>query len=79
MSTNLTPSSTQSLTVDGMHCGHCASSVTKALRAVTGVTDITVDVPAGRVQVATDRHVPDAELERAVIDAGFDVVAAAGV
>ena len=62
------------ITVGGMHCGHCASSVTKGLRTVPGVLEVDVDVPTGRVEVTTDRPIEVSELERAVIDAGFDVV-----
>ena len=74
MSTTVSTHAGATITVGGMHCGHCASSVTKGLRTVPGVREVSVDVPTGRVQVSTDYPIAVSELERAVVDAGFDVV-----
>jgi copper chaperone len=38
--------------VSGMSCQHCVAAVDKAVRAVPGVTDATVDLAAGAVKVA---------------------------
>lgn len=35
--------------VDGMSCGHCVASVTRALQALDPAAKITVDLAAGRV------------------------------
>lgn len=37
--------------VAGMTCDHCAASVTEELSELDHVTDVAVDLPAGRVTV----------------------------
>ena len=44
--------STQTYTVEGMTCGHCAQAVTREVSAVDGVTDVAVDVSQGTVTIA---------------------------
>ena len=39
------------LQVGGMTCEHCVRSVTKALEAVAGVDNVSVNLAGGRVQV----------------------------
>jgi copper chaperone len=39
------------LQVDGMTCGHCVSSVEKAVVELPGVTGVHVDLATGRVTV----------------------------
>jgi len=45
---------TVELQVQGMSCGSCVKHVTEALRPVEGVSDVTVDLQAGRVKVSGD-------------------------
>jgi copper chaperone len=66
-------STTTTLLVDGMTCGHCVSSVTSAVRKVQGVTEVAVDLPTGEVTVTADAPPDDAALRAAVTDAGFDL------
>ncbi len=68
--------STTDYTVVGMTCGHCASSVTAEISKIPGVTDVKVDVAAGRVTVASDQPVTDAAVVEAVEEAGYEVIAA---
>ncbi|WP_210586202.1 heavy-metal-associated domain-containing protein [Streptomyces sp. GESEQ-35] len=58
--------------VSGMSCGHCAASVTEEVVAVPGVTEVDVDVRAGRVIVRGDSFGEDA-VRSAIIEAGFEV------
>lgn len=62
--------------VQGMTCGGCVASVTRVLKAVSGVADVAVTLQPGAAKVTFDaaRTSPDA-LRTAVQDAGFDVVA----
>ena len=65
--------STQSFTVTGMTCGHCASAVTDELTSLPGVTEVSVDLVAGgasTVTVAADQPVSDADLTAALEEAG---------
>jgi copper chaperone len=62
--------------VSGMHCNHCASSVTEEVSAVTGVTDVKVDLDAGQLIVTSDDEIPFASIEAAVDEAGYRVATA---
>lgn len=65
--------STQNFSVDGMTCGHCASAVTQELKAVEGVTQVTVDLVAGgtsAVTVEVERELTPAEVAAALDEAG---------
>ncbi|CAM3542613.1 CopZ family metallochaperone [Deinococcus frigens] len=48
-----TPMTTE-LKVDGMTCGHCVGAVEKALKGVTGVHDVQVDLEGGKATVHGD-------------------------
>lgn len=60
---------TVELQVQGMSCGSCVKHVTEALRPLEGVSDVTVDLQAGRVKVSgdSDNHALLAVLQ----DAGY--------
>ncbi|MEN1969639.1 copper chaperone CopZ [Lentibacillus sp. N15] len=68
----------QKLTLDvkGMTCGHCKSSVEGALGGLDGVTNVEVDLTTGKVDVMyDDAKVTVADIQEAVEDQGYDVVA----
>ena len=67
--------STTVYAVRGMTCGHCAGSVTAEITKIPGVTDVQVDVPAGRVTVASDQPVSADAIAEAVDEAGYEVSA----
>ena len=65
---------TITLKVDGMTCGGCVASVTRALTRVPGVSDVAVMLQAGTAKVEFDptkTNVP--ALRTAVEEAGYDV------
>ena len=62
------------LSVEGMNCSHCSNAVDKALRAVSGVKDVSVDL-AGKKATVEAEGVADELLKKAVEDAGYQVVA----
>ena len=62
----------KSIHIEGMNCGHCKASVERALSAVPGVTDVSVDLAAKTATVHTDSASNDA-LTAAVTGAGFTV------
>lgn len=65
---------TSTYKVDGMTCGHCASSVSGELDKLTGVTDVAVDLDGGLVTVTSEGEL-DLETVRAAIDeAGYELV-----
>ena len=63
------------LIIEGMMCAHCTASVKKALSAVDGVTDVTVDLDAKKATVAGNQDVSDQVLIQAVKEAGYEVTA----
>lgn len=70
---------TTELKVDGMTCGSCVASVTKALKRVPGVQDVEVDLDRGIARVRGEHaahQVP--ELVAALGEAGYEAGAATG-
>jgi Cu+-exporting ATPase len=66
------------LPVEGMHCASCVGRVEKALAAVPGVTEASVNLAAGQARVSHGEGVvAPADLAAAVKAAGFTVPAAA--
>ncbi|MET0839867.1 MAG: heavy-metal-associated domain-containing protein [Marmoricola sp.] len=60
-------------TVTGMTCGRCAQAVTTEVREIAGVTDVSVDVEAGRVIVEGEGFT-DEQVAAAVDEAGYALV-----
>ena len=67
---------TREYVVSGMHCHHCVSSITEEVSAVSGVTDVKVDLGIGQLIVVSDAEIPFESIEAAVDEAGYSVVAA---
>ena len=63
------------VSIEGMSCGHCTGAVEKALRAVSGVKDVSVDLASKQASVEAESDVTDEQLKNAVTDAGYQVVA----
>ncbi len=68
--------SSSTYAVQGMTCDHCAGSVTAEITKIPGITDISVDVKAGRLTIVSDDPVPASAVEEAVEEAGYTVVPA---
>lgn len=62
--------------VSGMHCSHCASSVTEEVSALTGVTDVKVDLDSGQLIVTSETDIPFQSIVAAVDEAGYSVATA---
>ena len=73
-----TPSLSFELSVQGMTCASCVGRVEKALRAVPGVTDVTVNLATERATVDTDAATSDAALQDAIRRAGYEARVLAG-
>jgi copper chaperone len=63
------------LQVEGMSCGHCVASVTKAVMALDQQATVEVDLASKQVKVASSA--PLGGVKAAIEDAGYDVSAAA--
>jgi copper chaperone len=62
---------TTTVTAEGIVCGGCANSVKKALLAVPGVSDVTVEVGEKRVTVSHDERVTRTIVMDSLKSAGF--------
>lgn len=60
-------------TVTGMVCQHCVSAVTEEVGAVEGVTDVQVDLTAGRVRITSDGPLDSAVVRAAIGEAGYEI------
>ncbi len=70
---------TTELKVDGMTCGSCVASVTKALKRVPGVQDVEVDLGNGIARVRGEHAAHQVrELVAALGEAGYQADAATG-
>jgi copper chaperone CopZ len=67
---------TRQYVVTGMHCNHCASSVTEEVSSVSGVSEVKVDVNSGQLIVISDADIPFENIEAAVDEAGYSVATA---
>jgi len=65
--------STTTVTVEGMSCAGCASSVRAELSQVSGVTDVGIDLAAGTVTITSAAPVDDADLRAAIEEAGYQL------
>ncbi|GAB2758758.1 heavy-metal-associated domain-containing protein [Nocardioides pakistanensis] len=64
---------TQTYSVTGMTCGHCAHAVTTELKALDGVNDVNVDLVAGgtsTVTVTSEAPLEETKVVEALDEAG---------
>lgn len=65
----------QTLTVEGMSCGHCKNAVEKAVRGLPGVMSAEVDLGAKKLVVEFDVAKSSlADIKNAIEEAGYEVV-----
>jgi copper chaperone len=63
----------QSFKVQGMTCGHCEKAVTQAVKSIDPQAKVTIDRPAGKVEVQTSQ--PREAIRRAIAEEGYQVAA----
>jgi copper chaperone len=64
---------TETYSVTGMTCGHCAGAVTDEIKALDGVSDVQVDLVAGgtsTVTVTSEAPLDEAAVAEALDEAG---------
>ncbi|GAA2368726.1 MULTISPECIES: heavy-metal-associated domain-containing protein [Gordonia] len=66
-------STTTTVTVTGMTCGHCAASVRDEISEIAGVEKVDVDVASGRVDITSAAPLDPAAVGAAVAEAGYRV------
>ncbi|MBU9766188.1 heavy-metal-associated domain-containing protein [Mycobacterium sp. TNTM28] len=65
---------TQTVTVTGMTCGHCVSSVREEVGGIPGVRTVDVDLATGQVTIGSDSQLDPSVVSDAVAEAGYAVV-----
>ena len=62
----------QTINVEGMSCDHCVQTITKAVKAVQGVKEVSVNLEGKQVSVDYDeREGALKEITGAIAEAGF--------
>lgn len=65
---------TEILKVSGMSCSGCTSNVTRALEAISGVSQVSISLDTGEATVQYDEGLTDTEqLKISVEEAGYSV------
>lgn len=64
----------ETYTVTGMTCGHCAASVREEIEEIPGVQNVDVTVDSGRVEVTSEAPLDREAVARAVTEAGYQLV-----
>jgi copper chaperone len=61
------------VTVAGMTCGHCASSVREELGSIAGVTAVVIDLASGMVTIDSEQQVEPEAIKGAIEEAGYEL------
>ena len=69
----MSESTTTTITVQGMTCGHCVAAVTSEVTKLEGVTGVEVDLATVNVAIASDGPLSDAEVRAAIDEAGYEL------
>lgn len=64
---------TVTVTVTGMTCGHCASSVREEVGNIPDVTAVDVDLTSGEVIIESDGPIDPNAINDAVVEAGYQL------
>lgn len=62
------------LTIEGMKCEGCASTVVEKLQAVDGVERVAVDLATKQAVVESQNDIDEAVFNQALSDTNYDVV-----
>jgi copper ion binding protein len=66
-------STTTTYRVQGMTCDHCVRAVSQEIGAISGVTDVEVDLSTSGVTVRSERPLALDDVRAAVDEAGYEL------
>ncbi|WP_280310758.1 heavy-metal-associated domain-containing protein [Nocardia abscessus] len=69
----MSTATTTTVTVTGMTCGHCVSSVREEVGRIDGVTSVDVDLASGLVTIGSAAAVERDAIAAAVDEAGYQL------
>ena len=58
----------------GMRCGHCVASVTSALNAIDGISEVNISLEKSEATFNQSKDVPMAAIKKAIDAIGFEVM-----
>lgn len=59
--------------IEGMSCGHCVNHVTVALKELSGVTEVEVNLADKYAVLGFSEEIDDEDIRSAVDEAGYEV------
>jgi copper chaperone len=63
----------ETIKIKGMSCQHCVMAVTKALDAIEGIENVTVDLEGGEARFDKIAPVDEETIRERISDAGYEV------
>jgi len=63
----------KTIKIKGMSCNHCVMAVTRALKAVDGIQNVTVSLEAGQASFDESKSVDMKIVKEQVKKAGYDI------
>ena len=60
--------------IKGMRCGHCVASVTSALNAIDGISEVNISLEKSEATFNQSKDVPMAAIKKAIDAIGFEVM-----
>jgi len=64
---------TKTIRIKGMSCGHCVTAVTRALKSIEGLENITVSLEKGEASFDEVRPVSRETLRQRIEEAGYEL------
>ena len=64
----------KTISIEGMHCGHCSKRVEDALMSVKGVKSVKISLEDKKAEVILKTDISNDTLKETVEDVGFDVI-----
>lgn len=62
------------ITIEGMHCDHCAQKVTSSLEQIDGIKKVKVQLKKKQATVVLEHDVDNNDITSVVKNAGFEVI-----
>jgi len=63
----------KTINIEGMTCSHCVSSITKALSALEGASNVEVSLEKKQATLEVTESVTDDMIREAIDDQGYEV------
>lgn len=65
---------TKEVFIDGMSCIHCAAKVEKALKSISGVSDVTVDLENKKAVIKLKKELDNSLIKTTIEELEYTVV-----